>query len=161
MLFQQYKGPFNSVARTEGKFQPFSEFPSRQQQNRELLNILLLLSMRFVDKPSAANARADLLSTLPVQQQDPSRAVLSLLPQSAAAKQAESSLTLSGSPSISASRLLLRRPLPCQLQQDQRTRTWLLHTSAASQHQDSSTGGRASCLASVIEEGQTKRLIFS
>lgn len=102
VLFQQYKGPFNPVARTEGKFPPFSKFPSRQQQSKELLfNILLLLSMRFVDKLSTANARADLLSTLPVQQQDLSRAVLSLLPQSTAAKQAERRLALT--PDLQAS----------------------------------------------------------
>lgn len=44
MLFQQYKGPFNPVAQTEGKFPPFSKFPSRQQQSKGFLfNILLLL----------------------------------------------------------------------------------------------------------------------
>lgn len=90
MLFQQYKGSFSLVAWTEGKFPPFSKFPSRQQQSKELLfNILLLLSMRFVDKRSAADARADLPSALPMQQQDQSRAVLSLLSQSAAARGAE------------------------------------------------------------------------
>lgn len=48
MLFQQYKGPFNPVAWTEGKFPPFSKFPSRQQQSKGLLfNILLLLQWGF------------------------------------------------------------------------------------------------------------------
>lgn len=69
MLFRQHKGPFNPMAWTEGKFPPFSKFPSRQQLSKKLLfNILLLLSMRFVDKLSVAYARAELLSTLPAQQ---------------------------------------------------------------------------------------------
>lgn len=57
--------------------------------------------MRFVNKLSIAYARAELLSTLPVQQQDQSRAVLSLPSQSAAAEQAQKRLALSPAPRAS------------------------------------------------------------
>lgn len=54
--------------------------------------------MRFLDKLSIAYARAELLSTLPVQQQDQSRAVLSLSSHSTAAEQAQKRLALSPAP---------------------------------------------------------------
>lgn len=54
--------------------------------------------MRSVDKLSVVYARAELLSTLPVQQQDQSRAVLSLPSRRAAAEQAQKRLTLSPAP---------------------------------------------------------------
>lgn len=57
--------------------------------------------MRFVGKLSLAYAKAELLSALPVQQQDQSRAILSPPSQSTAAEQAQVGLALSPDPSVS------------------------------------------------------------
>lgn len=59
MLFQQYKGPFNPVAWTEGKF------PHSLQ--RAPVSYSATVSMKFVDKLSIAYARAELPSTLQAQ----------------------------------------------------------------------------------------------